>query len=89
MQALSRRVSWVCIVSLALIAPALPAGPPTTASENKSQADGLWFYADAHAYLNDALPERESRIPELKRLQATGNEEVLSVLLDSTSAQAR
>jgi hypothetical protein len=49
----------------------------------------LWFYADAHAYLNDALPERESRIHELKRLKATGNEEVLSVLLDSTSAQAR
>ena len=38
--------------------------------------------------MNDALPERESRIPEPKRLQATGNEEVLSVLPGSTAARA-
>ena len=58
------------IVSPALIAAALPPGLPTTASENESPGDGLWFYADARAYLNEALPALESRIPEHKRLQS-------------------
>jgi hypothetical protein len=76
-----------CIAFLALIAAALPPSPPYDTIAEQDRSDGLWFYADAHPCVNDVLPALENRIPELKRLQATGKE-VLSVLPDRTAAKA-